>query len=68
MQRICNFEKNRKNCNCTYQPCSRKGYCCECVSYHWRNKELPACFFPKDLERNYDRSLSAFIDYFKKFV
>lgn len=65
MTRTCTFEKNRQTCNCTYEPCSRKGYCCECLIYHWRNKELPACFFPKEIERTYDRSLRSFIEYYK---
>jgi len=61
----CNEEKNRKNCNCTYEPCSRKGICCECIAYHWRSKELPACFFPSKVERTYDRSLEKFIECYK---
>ena len=27
----CNIEKNKRNCTCTYEPCSRKGKCCECI-------------------------------------
>ena len=57
----CSIEKNKASCNCTYEPCSRKGVCCECVTYHWRSGELPACFFPKDVERTYDRSIETFI-------
>ncbi len=57
----CNEEKNLQNCNCTYEPCSRKGNCCECVAYHRSSKELPACFFPDDVERTYDRSFRKFI-------
>jgi Domain of unknown function (DUF6485) len=56
----CKAEKNKKNCNCTY-PCSRKGVCCECLSYHKARDELPACFFSSDDERTYDRSIDAFI-------
>lgn len=56
----CKAEKNKKNCNCTY-PCSRKGICCECLSYHRARDELPACFFSSDDERTYDRSIDAFI-------
>ena len=37
----CNVSKNLKQCTCTYAPCSRKGKCCECITYHWRMKELP---------------------------
>ncbi len=46
----CKKEKNLENCNCTYEPCSGKGICCDCVRYHLRARELPACFFPKDAE------------------
>ena len=62
----CNIEENLVNCNCTYEPCSRKGKCCECMRYHWRMRELPACFFPDDVERTYDRSIERFISIYKK--
>jgi hypothetical protein len=55
------LEKNKKYCTCTYEPCDKKYNCCECLRYHWSNRELPACFFPKDVERTYDRSLARFI-------
>ena len=54
-------EKNMKDCNCSYEPCSRKGTCCECMAYHRRSGELPACYFPDDVERTYDRSIARFI-------
>ncbi|MGD2142867.1 MAG: DUF6485 family protein [Anaerolineae bacterium] len=57
----CRIEENRSDCTCTYEPCSRKGKCCKCLSYHWRRRELPACVFPSDAERTYDRSLSHFV-------
>jgi len=56
-----NYEENLARCNCTYEPCSRKGICCECIAYHLRLGELPACLFPNDVERTYDRSVAAFI-------
>ncbi len=56
-----NYERNMKRCTCTYEPCSRKGYCCECMMYHWSMRELPACFFSKEGERTYDRSVRCFI-------
>jgi len=62
----CQIEENLANCNCTYEPCSRKGKCCECMRYHWRMRELPACFFPDDVERTYDRSIERFISIYKK--
>ena len=64
----CSKEKNLSTCNCTWEPCSRKGICCECISYHWRMKELPACLFPEDIERTYDRSLRNFIKIYKDKV
>jgi hypothetical protein len=60
--RECTVEQNREKCNCTYEPCSRKGICCECLRYHRRSGELPACFFPDDIEKTYDRSLKRFIE------
>jgi len=58
--RSCNQEQNTKACNCTYSPCIRKGICCECVTYHRRMGQLPACFFPDDVERTFDRSYERF--------
>ena len=65
-ERTCT-QMNRKKCTCTYEPCSRKGICCECVAYHWfSSKELPGCFFTPEGERTYDRSLENFIDMWNK--
>ncbi|MBE0461225.1 MAG: hypothetical protein IBX60_06290 [Candidatus Aminicenantes bacterium] len=64
----CNVKNNTQNCNCTWEPCSRKGVCCECLQYHWSRDELPACFFPDDVEKTYDRSLRRFIDIYKDRV
>lgn len=55
------FEENRSRCNCSYEPCPRKGFCCQCLSYHQRMNELPACFFPDAVEKTYDRSISRFL-------
>ncbi|HOJ44319.1 MAG TPA: DUF6485 family protein [Syntrophorhabdaceae bacterium] len=57
----CNMEKNRASCTCTYEPCSRKGKCCECVAYHRSKKQIPGCFFSKEGERTYDRSYAKFV-------
>ncbi len=57
----CDTDRNMKRCNCSYEPCSRKGKCCDCLTYHWRMGELPACMFPDDVERSYDRSIELFI-------
>ncbi|RKX69756.1 hypothetical protein DRP53_07175 [candidate division WOR-3 bacterium] len=56
-----NLELNLKRCNCTYEPCDKKGKCCECLRYHLSLNELPACLFPADVERTYDRSIKRFI-------
>lgn len=61
MPKTCSAEKNLKGCNCTYEPCSRKGICCECLAYHRRAGELPACFFPPEVERTYDRSVACWL-------
>ena len=57
----CRVKRNKKNCACSYEPCGRKGVCCECVSYHLSLREMPACFFPGDIERTYDRSIDRFV-------
>ena len=57
----CSVQKNLARCNCTYEPCPRKGLCCECLAYHWDSRELPACVFPDAVERTYDRSLARFL-------
>ena len=56
-----NLKTNLKNCNCTYSGCSRKGKCCECLAYHLEMKQLPACCFPDEVEKTYDRSFRRFI-------
>jgi hypothetical protein len=56
-----NRERNLAGCNCTYEPCGRKGICCECIRYHRNAGELPACFFDDAVERSYDRSTARFV-------
>lgn len=56
----CRKARNLQACTCTYDPCPRKGLCCECVGYHLRRRELPGCFFPAAAERMYDRSFRHF--------
>jgi len=56
----CRQHNNLKHCNCSYEPCARKGLCCECIQYHLRMRELPACVFPDDVERTFDRSFERF--------
>ncbi len=57
----CQQEENKKDCPCTYPGCPRKGICCQCLQYHLKNRELPACFFSKEAEKSYDRSMEKFI-------
>jgi hypothetical protein len=56
----CKKDRNGQRCNCSYEPCSRKGVCCDCLQYHLKSRELPACFFPNEVERTYDRSFERF--------
>lgn len=56
----CTRDKNKQNCNCSYEPCARKGVCCECIRYHLASRQLPGCCFPDDAERSYDRSFAHF--------
>jgi len=62
----CKKQINLKKCNCTYKGCSRKGICCECLKYHLENKELPACCFPAEVEKTYDRSFKKFAELVKE--
>ncbi|MBN1863064.1 MAG: cytosolic protein [Dehalococcoidales bacterium] len=57
----CNLEANKARCPCTYEPCPRKGKCCECIQYHLKFGELPACVFPPEVEKTYDRSIARFV-------
>lgn len=52
--------RNRKACNCTY-PCEKKGACCDCIAYHRQRGELPACYFPAEKEKTYDRSIASYL-------
>jgi hypothetical protein len=66
MKECVNIEKNKEQCPCTYEPCSKKGICCECIKYHWQLGELPACFFTPEVERTYDRSIERFIQSYQQ--
>ena len=50
--------KPRQRGEVTY-PCSRRGKCCDCLAYHQRSGEFPACFFSQESEASYDRSYAA---------
>jgi hypothetical protein len=53
-----NKEKNLEMCTCTYS-CNKRGNCCECVAYHRKSNQIPGCFFSKEGEATYDRSIAA---------
>jgi len=57
---VCRSEQNRKHCSCSFG-CSRAGVCCDCLDYHRSRGELPACYFPDDVEPRGDRSIENFI-------
>ena len=62
----CKKEQNMKKCNCSYPNCQRKGVCCDCLTYHLSSRELPACCFPKDVEKTYNRSFEKFAELVEK--
>jgi len=55
----CKVESNKKKCTCTYS-CGKHGVCCDCLHSHLSSRQLPACFFPPDAEKTYDRSFEHF--------
>lgn len=61
----CLKEKNKEKCTCTYN-CPTRGICCACVKHHRENGEIPGCFFPKEAEKTYDRSIENFIKVMSK--
>lgn len=56
----CKKERNLTHCNCSYDPCARKGICCECIRYHLKARQLPGCCFSDAAEQTYDRSFEHF--------
>ncbi len=60
-----NYQTNLERCKCTYPGCSKKGYCCQCLPYHLSQNELPACCFPPEVEKTYDRSIKRFVQLHK---
>lgn len=61
----CQKAKNLEKCNCSYPGCLRKGLCCECLEFHRSRRELPACFFPQEVEATWDRSYEQFAELVK---
>ena len=50
---------NKRECPCTYD-CPRHGKCCACVAHHRdHNEGVPGCFFSREAEATYDRSIEA---------
>ena len=48
---------NKRDCPCTYD-CPRHGKCCACMAHHRdHNEGVPGCFFSKEEEATYDRSI-----------
>jgi len=66
MSQCPNVKKNAVSCTCTYSGCDKHGVCCACVAFHRASDELPACFFPADVERTYDRSIRKFVQVMEK--
>jgi len=64
----CKKEKNTGDCTCTYEPCSRKGACCDCIAYHRKSGELPGCLFPPEAERTYNRGAAFYVKVMGKKV
>lgn len=56
----CKKDANQTRCTCSYDACSRKGVCCDCLTYHLAKRQLPGCCFNEKAERTYDRSFEHF--------
>lgn len=56
-----NVKRNSSFCNCTYSGCERHGICCDCLAYHRKSGQLPACYFDAKTEKTYDRSIENFV-------
>ena len=56
----CKQEENAANCTCSNLSCSKRGACCDCLSTHLKNQQLPGCCFPPEAEKTFDRSFAAF--------
>lgn len=69
MKKKClNLQENLSFCNCSYSSCDKTGLCCQCLHFHRQSNELPACFFPDDAEKTWDRSFRNFINVWKDKV
>ena len=59
-----NCTHNQQNCPCTSN-CSYVGKCCECVAYHRKNDQLPACYFAQEGAKG-DMGLEAFYQLYQQ--
>ena len=57
----CKMEGNEDRCPCTYPGCPRHGKCCDCLEYHRKMGELPGCYFTKEAEADWDRSVEHYM-------
>ena len=57
-----NCDNIGNECACTYSSCANHAKCCECLRYHRSKGELPGCYFPKEAEKTYNRSIAYFVD------
>ncbi|MGC9049004.1 MAG: DUF6485 family protein [Patescibacteria group bacterium] len=57
----CQKDDNLRFCPCTWPDCPRRGICCQCLRHHLEKDELPACCFPPETEKTYDRSIKNFV-------
>jgi len=37
-----NYERNLSKCNCLIE-CDKKGICCDCIAFHRKLNQVPAC-------------------------
>ncbi len=63
----CKQNVNIEYCTCTAD-CSNRGLCCQCVAHHRSLGQIPGCFFPKDAEKTYDRSVKYFVKVMSKQI
>ncbi|WP_084154161.1 DUF6485 family protein [Maridesulfovibrio frigidus] len=62
LENCSNKVNNAKNCPCTYTNCDKHGLCCDCVQYHRKKDQLPACYFTAEQEKTYNRNIDFFIE------
>lgn len=56
----CKKDRNKEFCGCSHTECGRHGVCCDCLQYHLKNRQLPGCCFPPEVERTDARNFAAF--------